>query len=155
MLDSKQLETIQTLLRNLLDLLTVSYQQVEITQEHEGMVRANIESEEAPLLIGTFGERLEALQKLVKNILWQKGMQDVFVIVDVDHYKKQREEKMLALADEKVEAAKETNVVQMMPPLDPYLRKIIHLHLADREGIETESEGEGKRKRIHISYVGA
>lgn len=147
------INTIGETLGNLVNALQVPYTGIEVLEETGGIYRAHIHTERAPFLIGTYGERIDAVQHLLKNILWKKGLtENIFVIVDVDNYKKSREVKIISLAEEKVEAARLTGIPQLMPYLDPYLRKIVHTHINnDRfRGITTQSVGEGKSRRLQI-----
>lgn len=147
------LETIQSILTQIIDKLEVPYSQIEILEEDNGVFRANIVTDRAPFLIGMYGERIDAIQHILKNILWKQGLtENVFVIVDIDDYRKSREERIVALAEEKVEAARLTGIPQTMPFLEPYLRKMIHTYISnDRfQGITTQSVGEGRARRLQI-----
>ncbi len=58
----------------------------------------------------------------------------------------------MALAERKVEAARETGRKQILPPMSPYFRRKIHLMCMESgfEDIETFSEGDGDRRQIII-----
>ncbi len=152
-MNSKTIEIISNTLSELLQYLQLPFTKIEVLEEKDGVVRANIETEKIPFLIGTHGERVNAIQHILKNLLWKKDIDTgVFVIVDIDGYKKTREEKMLQLADEKAESARNMQIPQTMPPLDPYLRKLIHTHFNSEnyKDITTESIGEGTSRRLQI-----
>lgn len=148
---------VKELLTEVLEKIQVEYGRIEVEERENGVIRANIETELAPLLIGYHGENLEALQHILKAMLWKRGLQEsVFVIIDVDNYKKSQEEKILDLAKEKAEMVKETKIPQMMPPLSPAFRRLVHMELTNEKyrGIVTESEGEGTTKRVKILWIG-
>jgi spoIIIJ-associated protein len=154
--DLHVIESVTSVLSDLLTSLKVPFSRVEVIEEEGGMFRANIVTDRAPYLIGTYGERIDAIQHLLKNILWKQGFgETLFVIVDIDNYKKSREEKILSLAEEKIQAAQQTGIPQTMPYLDPYLRKIVHTHISHKRfaGITTQSVGEGRDRRLKI-YAG-
>jgi len=145
------IEAVKNALAELLKALDFPFDKIEVTEEGAGIIRANIDTDRAPFLIGTFGERINALQHLLKNYLWKKGGEEsLFLIVDVDGYKKSREEKMLSLADEKAEAARATKIPQKMPILEPYLRRLVHLRFVDDMEVGSESRGEGADRRLWI-----
>ena len=146
---------IKDLLSEMLSAAGFTYTKIVVAEEESGAIRANIESDEAAFLIGMHGERVNAIQYLLKSILWSRTGEKIFVIVDVDGYKYQREMKFIAMADEKIEGAIATNYQQSMPPLEPYMRKIIHMHiLKTAEGrVTTESEGEGTARRVIIKPI--
>ena len=49
---------------------------------------------------------------------------------------------MAELASRTAERVRETGRPVKLEPMTPVERKIVHLHLADAEGIETRSEGD-------------
>jgi spoIIIJ-associated protein len=153
-MNPKTIEIISNTLTALLEQMQIPFTRVEVTEEPNSVVRANIETENIPFLIGTHGERINALQHVLKNILWKKDIDEqVFVIVDIDHYKKSREEKVLQIAKEKADSARAMQISQVMPPLDPYLRKLVHTYFNTPEysDITTESIGEGSNRRLQLS----
>lgn len=153
-------ETIKDILSDLLQALEISFSEISVTEDGN-VLHANIETEEAPLLIGWRGTHLSSLQQIFKSLLWRKGIsEDLFVIVDVNGYKKSGEEKLLSMAREKAEMVVSTKISQTMPPLSPSERRLIHLEIAKGEfpGIATESieneEGDPSVKRIKIFWKG-
>jgi spoIIIJ-associated protein len=72
--------------------------------------------------------------------------------LDVDSYRKRQEESVLALAMRKVEVARKTYQDQVLPPMSPYFRRVIHMALAKPEyqDIITESIGEGDHRSVTI-----
>ncbi len=153
MSETKAIEYISETLTTLLQKLHFPFSKVEAELETANIIRANIETEKVPFLIGTHGERIDALQHILKNISWNnEEIKQYFVIIDVDNYKKSREDKFIGIAEEKVEAVRETGISQTMPPTDAYIRRMVHLHLTQPQfdDITTESTGEGDRRRLQI-----
>ena len=60
------------------------------------------------------------------------------------------EESLEELALRSAEEAKRTRRPQLLPPLSPAERRLIHLALAEDPEIETESEGDGFLKRVAV-----
>jgi spoIIIJ-associated protein len=155
-MDSKTIELVSNTLSEILEKLQFPFTRVEVLEEENSVIRANIETDRVPFLIGVHGERINALQHILKNVLWKKGAaESVFVVIDVDNYKKSREEKILRMAAEKANMARAMRITQIMPPLDPYLRKLVHTQFTKEEfsDIKTESVGEGTARRLHISVA--
>lgn len=146
--------TIEDTIQELLDSLDLSFTKITIKEEEDGKsFRVNIDSEDPSLLIGYHGENIYAFQHVLKAILWKKtDNPDFNVIVDVDEYRKRQEENVISLADRKVEVARNTNTDQKLPPMSPYFRRIVHLHLLEPEfeDIETESVGSDDRRQVVI-----
>ncbi len=114
--------------------------------------RVDIDTDEAATLIGYHGETIYALQHILKTLVWRKTNENIFIILDVDSYRKRQEESVLALAMRKVETARKTMEMQMLPAMSPYFRRVIHMALAKPEfkDVETESIGEGEHRAVTI-----
>ncbi|HRY91274.1 MAG TPA: R3H domain-containing nucleic acid-binding protein [Candidatus Gracilibacteria bacterium] len=143
---------IQELLEELLHRINSPFRKIRIEEIEKDSFRVNIESEEPSLLIGHHGENIYALQNILKTIIWSKNKENCNIILDVDDYRKRQEENVLALAERKVEAVRKTNKPQSLPPMAPYFRRMIHLHLAQDKynDIETESVGAGDSRYLTI-----
>jgi spoIIIJ-associated protein len=107
------------------------------------------------LLIGWHGETIAAVQHVLKCLLWKQGVESkTQVIVDVDGYKKRQEESVIRLAERKAEVAIANQKEIKLPPMNPYFRRKIHLHLAEsdkyKERITTDSVGEGAQRQVRI-----
>lgn len=149
-------ETLAAILKN----LGVTFRKFKVSHEkqpnaapHSATVyRIDIDSDEAATLIGYHGETIYALQHVLKTLVWKKANENVFIILDVDGYRKRQEESVLALAMRKVETARKTLQDQILPPMSPYFRRVIHLALAKPEfsDIVTESIGEGEERAVVI-----
>jgi spoIIIJ-associated protein len=147
-------EIIKKNLEDILIKLTVDYSDIEITEGEENTYMVNVKSEDQSLLIGHHGTSIHALQHLLKIMsLKDVGTNQQFhVIVDIDDYRKRQEENIILMAERKVDAARKYKRPQTLPPMAPYFRRKIHLHLmgAGFEDVETLSEGDGDNRYIII-----
>jgi len=146
---------IKETLEKLLDILGVPYTGVKIAKETSTAYYAEIETEKSSLLIGWHGETIAAIQHILKCLLFKQGVESkIQVIVDVDQYKKRQEESVIRLAERKAELAVSSQKEVKLPPMNPYFRRKIHLHLADssqfKDRVTTESVGEGEQRQIKI-----
>ena len=146
---------IKETLEKLLDILGISYTGVKITKETETAFYAEIETENSSLLIGWHGETIAAIQHILKCLLWKQGVDSkIQIIVDVDNYKKRQEESVIRLAERKAEVAVSSQKEIKLPPMNPYFRRKIHLHLAGsdkyKDLVITESVGEGAQRQVKI-----
>ena len=136
---------------------------IELSKSDEGTYRANIEAENANMLIGHHGENLISLQHVIKLILWKKIEEqnngkknedaDSFgFILDIENYRKRQEENIIKLAEQKAEIVRKTRHSQSLPPMSPYFRRIIHVHFTQSQfkDLETVSVGEGDYRQITI-----
>lgn len=146
---------IKETLEKLLEVLGISFTGVKVTKEADDVFYAEIKTENSSLLIGWHGETVAALQHLLKCLLFQQGTSSkTQVIVDVDGYKKRQEESVIRLAERKAEVAIESHKEVLLPPMSPYFRRKIHMHLANspkyKNAVTTESVGTGNERQIKI-----
>lgn len=144
---------IQKTLRTLLDKFGAEYLCVTVAEE-QGHYRATIETDNASRLIGRSGQTLNALQILLKNILWSQNGEKVFVTVDVDGYRKDQEEKVLEKVRRMIDMMKERNFSEIkLHPMSAYFRRVVHVWVAaEHPELTTESIGEGEGRAIKVLY---
>ena len=146
-------DVLKETLEEILKKLGTSYTKILISEDEKDSYVVNIKSDEPSLLIGYHGENIQALQHLLKVLVWKKCETEKFnILVDIDDYRKRQEENVVALAQSKVDAVGKTGRKQILPPMSPYVRRKIHLYCmgAGFDDIETTSEGEGDRRHIVI-----
>lgn len=112
---------------------------------------ADVSSDETNLLIGYHGETLNSIQHVVNVILFKDYGEDCSAIVDVGGYRKEREDKLVALAENAADKAKFLNKSVSLHPMNGYERKIIHSRVSELEGVTSSSEGEGYNRRVIIT----
>jgi spoIIIJ-associated protein len=147
---------IQETVEELLSKLCTPFRKIRIEKTDENAYKVNIESEEPSLLIGRHGDNIYALQNILRIILWNKQDNQCNITVDIDDYRKRQEQNVLNLAERKVEAVRKTKKAQNLPPMAPYFRRLIHMHLTQEKysDIETESVGEGDFRYLTIKPKG-
>jgi spoIIIJ-associated protein len=148
-------EIIEETLRPILELMYINFKGVHVESLEDNHYRVNIDTDEPQLLIGYHGSNLLSLQHLLKILLYKKAEQDFSVSLDVDNYRKRQEENVLQMAEQKVDQVRKAKGIQKLPPMSPYFRRLIHLHLAqpEFEDVKTESEGQGNYRAIVISQT--
>ncbi len=143
-------EQLSDILDNILGLLLLegSY---EIVEEAEGF-SVSIETKDAGRLIGTRGESLEGLQLIVNQIMSKKLKEGEFkrVIVDVEGWRKQKEEELSQRAKEWGKRVLETKQDLELEPMSAWQRRVIHMVIQETEGLVSESTGEGRDRHIVI-----
>ncbi len=94
---------------------------------------------------------MTALQYLVNTAVSRRSEDDgpVFV-VDVEGYRRRREQNLVDLALEIAAEVRDTGDVITLEPMPAAERRIVHLALEDEEGVRTESVGSGDRRQVEI-----
>lgn len=119
-------------------------------KDHADSVVVDVWGDDVALLIGRGGSTLDALQYLVNVACRRKGDVDKRITVDVEGYRKRRRSKLEKQADRVAERVLSEGEPAEMSPMSASERKIIHMKLKDKEGVWTESIGEGRDRRVVV-----
>lgn len=134
-------KTIQDLTEKLLELSGVSAQ-VEVVDLGEKTYEVNLSTDdETGLLIGFRGENINAIQTVLGIILKGQTGEWYRLVVNVGDYRQKQEEKLKELADQSADRAIETKEPQPIYNLNATQRRVVHMHLSQRDDVLTESEG--------------
>lgn len=121
---------------------------IGIGQESE--IHYVIDSSENPLLIGTKGHTLEALQTLIKNLIGSYTKDYIVVTLDIGSYRANRIHQLEILATKTAKSVAKTKIAVKLDPMNSFERRVIHEKLSDWRDVYTESEGEGEERAIVI-----
>lgn len=124
--------------------------EIESAKESEETVFVSLKTEEPQVLIGEGGQTLNEIQYLLKLILKKKAGDPFYLDIDINNYKKKKAEYLKELAVSTANEVALTKQEKELFPMTPYERRIVHLELANREDVVTESLGEGPERRIVI-----
>src|SRR5690606_33126874 len=107
-------------------------------------------SDELGILIGRRGETLGSLQYVVNTIVSKQGDNGPIFGIDIEGYRRRREQQLIEMAKEIAAEVRATGDVITLEPMPAAERRIIHLSLADEEGVTTESVGSGDHRQVEI-----
>ena len=126
----------------------------QIVYREPEKIGIRLDGEHSSILIGRKGKNLDAIQLLANVIAGRLGSGDIKVVIDSENYRSRREESLIRLAEKVGDQVKRTRTSRLLEPMNPFERRLIHTALANIEGIETKSEGEGLYKQVRVSYTG-
>ena len=109
-----------------------------------------VKGDQQGILIGRYGRTLDSLQFIINRMVNKRLKEPVKVILDVNEYRKNREENLKKMAIRSGEKAKLRGFSLTVGPFSAYDRRIIHLALKEDPFLRTESLGEGEMKRVKI-----
>jgi spoIIIJ-associated protein len=115
----------------------------------EEMVFELIGDDVEPLLANR-GEGLNGLEVLAGRIAMRRLGHPVHPRLDAEGFRRHQRETLEELAHRSADEAKRTRRPQLLPPLSPAERRLVHLALAEDPEVETESEGSGFLKRVAV-----
>ncbi len=130
----------EEIIKKLISFFNITDTTLEIN-ENEEIITINIRTENGRTLIGPDGTTLKDLELLVKALA-QKNNIAKKIILDINNYRKYREEQLKKMAKETAHKVIITKKPIKLPPMNAYERRIIHLELAINPNVATESVGE-------------
>ena len=124
---------------------------VEVS-ESDAEIRATIDGpEDMGRLIGRHGQTIDALQHLAWRAAYHDRDERKSVIVDAAGYRARREEALQRQADRAASEAVRYGRPVELEPMSASERKTVHNYLADRNDVETHSEGDEPERRLVVS----
>jgi spoIIIJ-associated protein len=134
------------------DLLEAMGIEAEVKIEQiPGREGVEIAGSELGVLIGRGGENLVALQQVVSAITSKRVGRTVHVPVDVEGYRRRREDQLREVARRVAERVRATGQAVTLEPMLAYERRIVHLAVQGTAGLRTESVGSEPDRRVVIS----
>lgn len=124
-----------------------------VARETEEGIEVEAEGERVGFLIGRRGETLEALQCLVNAAATRASGDRKQVTLDVQGYRRQRDEAMAHLALRMAQKAVRECTEVVLRPMSARERRIVHLALKDHPRVQTTSRGEEPARRVVIMPV--
>src|SRR5256886_13218379 len=97
--------------------------QIEEMQNEAGNLVLQIYTEESGRIIGRDGETLEAIQFLLNRLIQTKNKDAAKVIVDCEHYRSMREDRIVQRVRELAERVRITGRSLQLEPMNSYERR--------------------------------
>lgn len=139
-------------LGRLLDLGGISLQS-EIRQG-EDRLEVELSGNDQRIVLERGGEVLLALEHLLPRVIRGLSGSGYPCRVDADGFHAARSSRIRELAERRAGEVTRSRRRRTLPPMSPEERRIVHLALADRGDVQTESRGEGYFRRVTISPAG-
>jgi len=149
MINSSDLDTIKELTHQFFQVIGVEVEG-DVSLAPPETICIDIETEEAPLLIGENGQTLLEIQNLLKKIFTTQVQKHLFVDVDINDYKEKKKRHLRNLAKTVADRVALIKEEEALDSMFAWERRVIHLTLADRKDVETESIGQEPNRRVVI-----
>lgn len=143
-------EETRMVLEDLLNKMKIDYQ-INSVEYDSGRVRINITGQDMGLLIGRKGETLNAVQFILSLIVNRDRPEKVHITLDVEDYRKKKEESLEALALRLSDKVKKTRKNVVMRPMTSQERRIVHTALQSDPQVTTYSLGDEPNRKVVIS----
>ena len=141
----------ETFLKTLVERMGFGDFKAEVDEEHRSASIVIYEQppgfrEHIPLFV-------ESLNHLSQILAQKRGEAAMFI--DVNNYRKEREKLLSELARAAARKVVATKQPVSLPAMNSYERRLIHMELAGRPDVLTESEGAGRDRYVTVKMVGA
>jgi spoIIIJ-associated protein len=146
-------ETINIILEKMHVTADVSVKMGEDDGNRVAAILIDIEGKDLSFLIGRKAETINALQYITSLIVGRELGRWVPLQIDVEHYRQRREEELRTLARRIAEQVIKTGRKQVLEPMPPNERRIIHIELRGNPKIETESVGEDPHRKVTVRPI--
>jgi spoIIIJ-associated protein len=148
---------VERIVQDLLSALGVSFSAVSHSSI-AGQTIFSIQTDAAPALIGGRGDTIHAIDYLVKKIYEKQhptpeGEAGEHFLIDVNDYQVKRIKELQTKALMMADRARSFQYDVELSPMSAYERLIVHTTLQDQPNIKTESQGEGRNRRVVIKYA--
>jgi spoIIIJ-associated protein len=153
------MENLESIVKELLGAMGAPYRSVA-QRDVAGQRVISIETDDGAQLIGNRGETIHALDHLAKKIAEQRSPKsetnsderEPMVLIDVNDYQVKRIKDLQAKALMMAERARSFQYDVELSPMSSYERLIVHTTLQGAPHVRTESQGEGRNRRVVIKY---
>jgi spoIIIJ-associated protein len=152
------MQDVAAILKGLLDSIGAQYKDIS-QMEVAGQQIFMINAEDGRVLIGPHGDAIHAIDQLVKKIVEKKmGTESaeedgLHFLVDVNEYRTRQIRDLQTKAMMMAERARSFQYDVELSPMSAYERLIVHTTLQNEPNVKTESQGEGRSRRVVIRYA--
>jgi spoIIIJ-associated protein len=147
-------ETIESLCQELLRHLGVSAEKVLIEKDGD-LYTVHItlaEGEQPALLIGHHAETLNAFQRIISIMLYNRLQEKLEVLIDINNYRNEQKERIEAIAQGLAEKVQTDGRAALLRSFNPYERKLIHSYITEKfPDLQSISEGSPDQRVLRIS----
>lgn len=152
MLSENDINKIKDITKSFFDKTSLNID-LEIFPAQEKTIPIKIKTDDPKVLIGQNGQTLAEIQRLLKIIIRRQITEEFYVDIDVNDYKKNKLEYLKEIAEESADEVALTGREKILNPMSAYERRIVHMELASRKDILTESVGQEPERKIIIKAL--
>ncbi len=140
-------EILKTNLDKILDYIGIN-PEVNVEEKEENNYTINITGEDLNFLIGFRGQSLDALQNILKLMVFKKTQIQPILTLDINEYRNKKSEKLQDIARSFIDKVRFFQKDVELPRMSPWERRQIHLLVSEYDDVVSESTGEGEDRRI-------
>ena len=124
--------------------------EVKVTEE-AGFVRVNLVTNKDYLFVQPSADPLMAIQHIMRLMVKNKFPGEmIHLSVNIGDFHERQKNALIELTESAVQRVKRDGAPVYLPPMSSFERRLVHLHLANAEGIASESIGSEPNRRLVI-----
>lgn len=123
----------------------------KIGEFRDNNLKIDLQAEQAEVLIGTQGKTLHSLQVILGRIVRKQFEEHIYLDIDINNYKQNKVKYLEEMAKNIADKVALNHKPETLAAMTSYERRIIHMALADRTDITTESTGDETERRVVIN----
>lgn len=130
---------------------TLGFEATVSSQDMDGQILLDVQTNDPGRLIGRQGQTLSELQYVTNRLIFKQDPESPKVTLDVGNYRSQQREALIKKAKDAAEKVHRWGDIVELEPLNAFDRRIVHNALADDHALESTSvEVEGTDKKAII-----
>ena len=137
-------------LDSILSLLNVGEISKELKFDGNNNLTINLSGENVAVVVGRFGEVLDAIQYLVVLSANRDGGRYMKVMLDSGNFRKNRKKTLQQLSRRIAKKAINNKKTVSLEPMNPYERRIIHSYISNMDGVYSKSVGVDPHRRVVV-----
>lgn len=137
-------------LDSILSLLNVGEINKEIEFGGNNNLEIKLSGENIAVVVGRFGEVLDAIQYLVVLSANRDGGRYMKVILDSGNFRRNRKKSLQNLSRRIANKAINNEKAVSLEPMNPYERRIIHSYISKMDGVYSKSVGVDPHRRVVV-----
>lgn len=112
---------------------------------------AKIDPKDTGIVIGKNGRTLDAIETVIRKIIKARSNK-VKLNIDINNYKKRRDEKIVMLADKACKKVLKTRKSWNLKYMNSYERRLAHEQIAKYDKLDSHSEGIEPKRYVVVDY---
>lgn len=113
---------------------------------------ARVDEKDTGIAIGKAGSTLDAIELIVRKAV-DSRRNNVRVNVDINNYKKRRDEKIVELARDTARKVQKSKKSWNLRYMNSYERRLAHEEISKHQNVSSHSEGSEPRRYVVVDYI--
>ena len=137
-------------------LRAMHFENVSVIGNLEGSIiklDAKVEEKDTGIAIGKNGASLDAIEFIIRKAIDSRS-NNLRVNVDINNYKRRRDEKIVRLARDTAEKVAQSKKSWNLRYMNSYERRLAHEEISKHRNVTSHSEGREPQRYVVVDYVG-